>query len=219
MTRQKRGSSDGGTAHQQSVHQILEAAQMCWKAVTTLQASDDINPDGIFIEDTRRGEMHPQKKGQAYLLAYHQQMSNKTYWINAQDLWQEPLQDESGEPYTATVPENREIEVTDGALTLDSIETAEEQVTLETLSHRWAMRYVSVERQVSDSWGGDEPVAEQKRVWLPPKAIMYAFEQLEEVRTKIDLGADVQAPPFNAQKVLDPTEGLREPYEDQEGEQ
>jgi len=218
MTRSKRGNSDDGTAHQKSVHQILEAAQATWKAVTKLQAESDINPDGIFIEELRRRQVHPQKQAQAHLLGYHQLIANKTYWINAQDLWQEELANERGEEYTVRVPKDPEITVKGAGIDLENVETQEETLSLEKLSHRWSMRYVTVNKVTSDSWGSDETIVERKRIWLPPKAILYAFEQLEEVRTKIDLGADVQAPPFNAEKVLDPAEGLREPYSDQEGE-
>lgn len=212
MTR--RASDTQSTAHTKSVTAIMKAAQSAWQAVTKLQAEDSVNPDGVFAED-RNGSMHPQKESHARLMGYHNLLANKTYWIGAAELWQEPLKLETGDPYQAVVPASKEVTVGDNELRMQDLETKRETISLETLSHRWAMRYITVNRTKKGSWGSENKTVQQKRVWLPPRAIMLAFDRLEEVRAKINMGADLDTPDWRAEKVLDPTEGVRDPYGDQ----
>lgn len=204
-------------SHTSTVRQIVEAAEKTWQALLQLQASSKVNPNGVFVEeDSYRQSMHPQKKAHSYLLGYHQLIANKTYTVRAQDLWEEPLKHKTGHVYTAEVPANTVVELDGRELELANIETRSEAISLETLHYHWGMRHISVKRVKGDSWEDEELKMEQERVWLPPKAIELAYERLEDVRAKIDLGAELGKPDWHADKVLDPTDGLREPYEDQE---
>jgi len=215
VSRPSRSPSDGeGTAHQKSVARILDTAHQAWQALTELQATDHINPEGVFA--SAAGEQNPQKRAHDWVMGYRNLIGNKTYWIQAKDLWQDPITDERGRAYQATVPVEDVIHI-DGNLAIDAVETETEKITLETLHHRWALRDVTVVRQEQSTWGSGETIREQRRVWLPPKAIMLLFDRLEDLRSTIGLGADVEPPGFSAEKVLDPTEGLREPHSEQEG--
>lgn len=208
---------ESSASHTSTVRQIVEAASNTWQALLHLQASDTVNPDGVFItEDTHHGSVHPQKKAHSHLLGYHSLIANNTYTVRAQDLWQEPLQSETGHPYFVEVPGEDTVTLDSDNLELSKVETDLEKLTLETLSHRWGMRYITVEQVTRGSYGGVERSVEQRRIWLPPKAMELAYEQLEDVRAKIGLGAELGTPDYHETTVLDPTEGVREPYEDQE---
>jgi hypothetical protein len=198
--------NDSHIAHTSTVRQIIESQQATWKAILNLQATDDMNPDGVFVESNRFGSLHPQKKAHTYLLGYHNLMANKTYWAKAKDVWQEELKLENGDEYEIEVPENDTLSLNGSDLTLDNVDTDTETITLETLSHNWAFRYVTVERAVSDSFQEEQLQNERKRVWLSPRGIQLAFEQLEEVRSKIGIAAEIETPGWRSDEPLSLTE-------------
>ena len=202
-------------AHNTSVRQILDAAQNSWQAVTQLQASDDLSPDAVFAVEPRHGGVSLLRRANAHLLSYHSLVANKQYTVNAADLWEETITDARGDPYEVTVPANAEVWVERDNLRLADIETASETLALETLGDRWAFRHVTVHRERPSSFGATQVETAKRRVWLPPKAIALVFNQLEDVRAKLQLGVDIKAPDWDAQKVLDPTEGLRDPYSEE----
>lgn len=188
-------------SHIRTVQQIIEAVQATWKALMKLRGEDNINPDGVFVNSDKYRRSHPQKKAHALLLGYHNTLANKTYWVKARDLWQENLLEANGDEYTITVPESDTVSV-DGNVEIDKMDTKEEPINLEMLNRRWSMRYIKVEQIQKDSFYGAQTETVQKRLWLPPKALNLAFEQLEEVRTKIKLGADVKAPGWRSEEPL-----------------
>lgn len=196
-------------AHNNTVRKILESSHATWKSLLELQATDNMNPDGIFLDPEVHANRHPQKRAHSQLIGYHQLIANKTYTIKADDLWREELQQENGDVYEVEVPENGEVQV-DDEVSLETIETKKEAISLETLHHRWGMRYIDVVQYVESSWGGRQTEHYQRRVWLPPKAIALAFEQLEEVRSKVNLAADVDADDWKGHKVLNAS-GVRDP--------
>lgn len=197
----KSRNNDHSISHVQTVNQIIEAQQATWKAIMRLRGKDDINPDGVFVDPDAFKRVHPQKKAHAYLLSYHNTLANKTYWVKARDLWQENLTTDDGDEYTVTVPDTDIAEV-EGEITLEKMPTTEEQISLEMLNHRWSMRHITVEQVTRDSYYGAQTERVRKRIWLPPRALNLAFEQLEEVRTKIKLGADVKAPAWRSEEPL-----------------
>lgn len=201
-----RNEANTSVSHTNSVQQIIESERATWKAILQMQAADDINPDGVFVDDSRYGSIHPQKRAHSYVLAYHNMMANKTYWIKAGDLWQEEIVLENGDAYRVDVPRDSTIELDGGDLSIHNIPTNEEKLTLETLGHRWAFRYVTVERSETGSYGETLNRAERKRVWLPPKAIYKAFEQLEEVRSQIGIAAEIETPGWRSEEPLSLTE-------------
>jgi hypothetical protein len=139
-------------------------------------------------------------------------IANKTYTIRAQDMWTEPIENEKGNPYEVTVPDDNTVHVNGDELSLESVETTTERLSLETLHYRWGMRYITVKHTRRGSYGHESGEVDQKRVWLPPRAMQHAFEQLEDVRAKIGFGADLPKPDWRSEKVLDPNEGVRDPY-------
>ena len=179
-----------------------------------MQAADEINPDGVFVRDERHGTTHPQKQAHSHLLGYHQLIANKEYTVRAQDMWQEELKDRAGHTYEVTVPANRVVDLDADTLTLDSIETTTEALSLETLHYRWGLRSIEVRHERRDSWSGAVTNTSRERVWLPPKGIQLAFEQLEDVRAKIGLAAELGTPDYHETTVLDPVDGVREPHEE-----
>lgn len=207
--------TDKGPNHNATVRQVIEAAHNTWQALLQLQAADDINPDGVFVPPRKYGDVHPQKQVHARLLGYHQLIANKTYTIRAQDMWTEQIVDESGHPYMVEVPAEETVHVNGDDLSLTAIDTEVEPLTLETLHYRWGMRYITVQHSRTGSYGRETGEVEQRRIWMPPRAMQLAFEQLEDVRAKIGFGADLPTPDYHEKTVLDPTEGVREPYEDQ----
>lgn len=208
-------NADKGPNHNTTVRQVIEAAHTTWQALLQLQAADDINPDGVFVPKTQYGDVHPQKQVHARLLGYHQLIANKTYTIRAQDMWTEQIVDEKGSPYMVEVPADDIVHVDGDEVTLEAIETAEEPLTLETLHYQWGMRYITVEQTQTGSYGRETGETHQRRIWMPPRAMQLAFEQLEDVRAKIGFGADLPKPDWRAEKVLDPQEGVRDPYGDE----
>lgn len=209
-------NDDESASHTSSVRQIIEAAHNTWQALLQLQASDDVNPDGVFVQTHDYGSIHPQKKAHSHLIGYHQLIANKAYTVRAQNMWEAELKTEAGKIYQIDVPASETVYLDDESLELANVKTVTETLTLEQLNHRWGMRYITVERLSRGSWGDSEKTVEQRRLWLPPKGIELAFEQLEDVRAKIGLSADLGTPDYHEKTVLDPAEGVREPYEDQE---
>lgn len=207
---------DQSASHTSSVRQIIEAAQNTWQALLQLQASDQVNPDGVFIDGGYRSNLHPQKKAHSHLLGYHQLIANKTYTVRAQDMWEQPVKTEGGHTYRVEVPEHETVYLDNETLELANIETTHERITLETLNHRWGMRYITVNKTVRGSYGSEERDITQRRLWLPPKGLQLAFEQLEDVRASVGLAAELGTPDYHETTVLDPEDGVREPYEDQE---
>lgn len=210
-----RSNEDSAASHSSTVQQIVQSAQRTWQALLQLQAADEINPDGVFVQD-ERGSTHPQKQAHSHLLGYHQLIANKEYTVRAQDMWQEELQDRAGHTYEVTVPAKNVVELDADTVTLDAIETTTETLSLETLHYRWGLRSIEVHHERRSSWGDTVTDTSRERVWLPPKGIQLAFEQLEDVRAKIGLAAELGTPDWHGDKVLSPGEGMREPYEDQE---
>jgi len=206
-------------AHSNTVRQILEAAQNTWRAVSQMESEDQLHPDGVFLDADGYGDKHIQKRAHTHLMSYHKLVASKQYWIHADEKWQAYIKDRHGKELTITVPEKDEIHVDQDGVSIGDIETVEEPVSLELLSDRWSFRYVDVVSELPNSYGTTEEMREKKRVWLPPRAIALLFEQLEAVRAEIQLGADIDAKGWRADKVLDPTDGLREPYSEQEDEE
>lgn len=197
----KSRNQDHSVSHVKTVQQIMEAQVATWKALMRLRSEDEVNPDGVFVDADAFRRVHPQKKAHAYLLGYHNTLANKTYWVKARDLWQENLTTDTGEEYTITAPDTDSVEI-QGKVKLEKMPTREEPISLEMLNRRWSMRHITVHKVVKDSFAGAQTETMQKRVWLPPRAMNLAFEQLEEVRTKIKLGADVKAPGWRSEEPL-----------------
>lgn len=209
-----RSADEKSVSHSSAIRQIVNSAENTWQALLQLQAADDINPDGVFVEPNN-SRVHPQKQAHSHLLGYHQLIANKEYTVRAQDMWEEELKDESGYTYQIKVPEKNRVHIDSDTLTLDDIDTDTEALSLETIHLNWGLRYIEVVSEKSWSYGNRETDVSRKRVWLPPKGIQLAFEQLEDVRAKIGLGAELGTPDWRAEKVLDPMEGVREPYGDE----
>lgn len=204
--------NDASANHSETVRQVLQSAQRTWEACLNLEAADDINPDGVFVPAQDYGDMHPQKAAHTHLLGYHQLIANKAYTVRAQDLWTEEVTDEAGHAIEVAVPATDHIYLDAGeSLAIGNVPTETETITLETLHHKWSQRAVTVESRERGSWGDQLGETTTRRVWLSPRAIVAAFDQLEDVRAKIGFGADLPTPDWRAQKVLDPNEGVREP--------
>lgn len=209
-----RSNDDKSVSHSSAIRQIVNSAEKTWQALLQLQAADDINPDGVFV-DPNPQRMHPQKQAHSHLLGYHQLIANKEYTVRAQDMWEQELEDDAGHVYQIEVPKAHTVHIDGDDVTLDDIETREEPLSLETLHWQWGLRYIEVVSELRGSYGDRETTVNRKRIWLPPKGIQLAFEQLEDVRAKIGLGAELGTPDWRAEKVLDPEEGVRDPYGDE----
>lgn len=199
-------SDSNAVSHTNAVRSIVEAAQQSYQALLKLQALDDINPDGILVDDDGYGGIHPQKAAHSYLLGYHYQLSKKSYTVNAQDYWQESLAGEDGETYTITVPSETDVSLSadEGEFSLDAVETTSEELSLENMSHRWAFRYITITREVDSPYDerGWHKETQRRRLWLPPRALHLAFEQLEDVRAKINLAAEIETPGWHSQEPI-----------------
>jgi hypothetical protein len=207
MVKMAKNSTSTAVSHTNAVKDIVQAGRNAYEAILKLQSVNDINADGVFVESTRGSEPHPQKAAHAYLLGYHYQLAKKSYWINAKDYWQDPVTDDAGNPYLAVVPDGTDFEITkespDDSITLDDISTKTEKLRLETVGHRWSFRTVTFRYNASSPYReSDEMHAEQKRVWLPPRGLQLLFEQLENVRSKIGLAADVEEPGWRSDEPV-----------------
>lgn len=196
-------SESTAVSHTNAVKDVIQAARQSYQSLLYLQSYEDVNPDGVFIPDAPRGENeHPQKAAHSHILGYHYQLAKKTLWIQAKDLWQEPIKDGTGSVYEVTVPDGTEFTVSlddSHHLSLDDIPTKTEQLRLESLSHHWSFRSVTIH------YDYDSPYRERqngqteiKRVWLPPRALQLLFERLNSVRAKLGLDADVDEPSWRS---------------------
>lgn len=199
-------SESTAVSHTHAVKAITQAAQNAYESLLQLQSVDDINPDGVFVHDTRGSGLHPQKAAHSYVLGYHYQLAKKSYWIKAKDNWQEDLTGDAGETYEATVPAEDEFTITtedaSTAVTLSDVETTAEPLSLESLSHRWSYRHVTINYKQESPYRERTTTTEKRRVWLPPRGMQLAFEQLENVRAKIGLGADIETPGWRSDEPV-----------------
>lgn len=199
-------SDTNAVSHTSAVRAIVESAQQTYQALLKLQALDDINPDGILLQNNQRGSIHPQKAAHAYLLGYHYQLSKNTYTVKAKDYWESPLTLENGTEYQITVPTKDTVTLPKDTeeFSLNDVDTDTETLSLENLSHRWAFRYITIQRNVDNPYDsqGEHTTSTRRRLWLPPRALHLAFEQLEDVRAKINLAAEIETPGWHSEEPI-----------------
>lgn len=190
-------SDSANVSHRSASQAIDEISTYTWQSIVKMQASEHTDPDCIFDPPGIQRQSH------AYLLGYHHRIANKTYTVNAQDYWEPEIKTKNGDTYEIETPEEHTIDLDEhDSLTADTVPTQTEKFSLETLSDRWTMRQLRTVYTQSDSYGTGERVQEMKKLWLPPRAIVLAYEQLEDVRAKIGLAADIETPGWRSDEPL-----------------
>jgi len=195
-------------SHTNAVKDIIEVSRQSAKALLHLQSSENINPDGVFVEESTRGSnKHPQIVAHARILAYQYQLAKNTYTAQAADLWENPIKTEAGRPYEVSVPEQTQITLTDDndRVDLNTISTTTEELKLETLSYRWSFRTVNIQYNTNTPYRETDDIkTDTKRVWLPPRGLQLLLERLEDVRDKLGLAADIDEPTWRSDEPLTP---------------
>jgi len=204
-----RETESTAVSHTNAVKDIIEVSRQSAKALLQLQSSENINPDGVFVDQTTRGSnKHPQIVAHSHILAYQYQLAKNTYTAQAADLWENPIATEAGRPYEVTVPATTEITLTDDdddRVDLNTVPTTTEELKLETLSYRWSFRTVNIRYDINTPYREtDDMKTETKRVWLPPRGLQSLFERLEDVRDKLGLAADTEEPTWRSDEPLSP---------------
>jgi len=156
---------------------------------------------------------HPQQDAHAYVLLYAHVVANRSYWVGANDLFTEPITKPGGDTYTATVPAETTIDYhtehgdpDNVVVTIDDIETTQEELTLEFLNYNWQSRQVTVTIKNESPYHQYTTKTIEKDVRLPPRAATLVFQQLDELAGKLGFLAE-------AQSSL-PTGGFKEVAED-----
>jgi len=201
-------SESTAVSHTNAVKDIIEVSRQSSKALLQLQSSENINPNGVFVDQTTRGSnTHPQIVAHSHILAYQYQLAKNTYTAQAADLWQNPIETEAGRPYKIMVPEKTQITLTDDndRVDLNTIPTTTEELKLETLSYRWSFRTVNIQYNTNTPYRETDDIkTDTKRVWLPPRGLQLLLERLEDVRDKLGLAADIDEPTWRSDEPLTP---------------
>lgn len=193
MTRQESNS-----AHNRAVQAISDARTHVRKYHFDLERAN-VPDDQIFVRSDSPN--HPQKTAHAALMDYYREINQTEYILMFDDLWKEELEDAAGNELTVQVPKATTVEktVTEGDIDnmipdLDSIETTAEPVSLERLGYKWAGRTITVEATVDSPYRKTDRQVEQIRLWLPPKFIKAAYDQINDCLSKVGLLAKTSAP-------------------------
>lgn len=191
--------NESNSAHSQAVQAISGARQHVRKYHFDLERSN-VPDDQIFVQSTNPD--HPQKNAHAALMDYYSEINQVEYIVMFDDLWQEEFTDAAGNELTVTVPKEETVTKTVNERTginnmipdMGEIETREENLSLERLSHKWAGRTITVEATVDSPYRDTEQQVEQVRLWLPPKFIKAAYSQLNDCLSQVGLLAKTKAP-------------------------
>lgn len=187
-------------AHKSAVSDILQARRQALQWLARMNVARGIDWDSPIVRGNQtQYEQHPQRPAHGYLLLYAQNVGNKSYWVEEKELFTEPLKTPTGETYTATVPvqQNYEFESNQygqGSVTpsLSDLETTEEEIRLETLTYKWQNRQVSVTIEHTSPYTQADRTREVIDLWLPPRAISLAFQQLDELAASLNFLADAK---------------------------
>lgn len=192
-------SDHRNAAHQSAVSDILSARRQALRWLMRLQSASGVDWDSPLIGgEQTQFERHPQPMAHAYTLLYARNVANKSYWPKEKDLFIKDLSGPNGDTYHITVPVSAEytVETTgnpeDVPITLDMFETTSETISLETLNYKWESRQVTVEVQSRSFYRPPETVERVVDLWLPPKAISLAFQQLDELAASLEFLADAK---------------------------
>lgn len=192
--------SSSRSAHGAAIQALTNARQNTRNYRFLMEKSDRVVEDAIFIDPD--DDNHPQKLAHAALIDYHEEVNQPEYTVKMNKLWQKDLAGQGGNPITIEVPREDRVRkvVTDEDINSvlpdrSELETREETISLETLSHKWSGRSLEVEiERDSAYYEVPEPRVETVRLWLPPKAIKAAYRQLNSALSKIGLLAQTSAP-------------------------
>lgn len=188
------------TAHSAAIQALTDARQNTRKYVFLMERSDNVSEDAVFVDPNVSD--HPQKLAHSAVLDFQREVSQPEYTLKMDNIWQENLTDDAGNDIEIEVPEDNATvrkSVTDGDSSVlpdrSEIDTRTETVSLESLSHRWSGRSITViVEKDSPYYPSSDPEASELRVWLPPKAIKPAYDQLNSALSKIGLLAQTSAP-------------------------
>lgn len=202
-------------AHQSAVSDILGARRKAheWAMKMTMAANLDWNSP-IVNDNTSQFAQHPQRPAHAYTLFYTKHVANSAYWPREKDLFVDDIETPSGDVYEVevpVVPDDYEMEVRDGdvegvAPTLQDLETTTETLSLETLTYKWEDRTIEFKVRSDSVYHQVDEATVSIDLWLPPKAISLALQQLDELAATLGFLAD-------AEDTL-PTWGFEEVQED-----
>lgn len=193
-------SNQSTTAHSAAISAISDARQNTRKYIYAMERSDRVQWDAIFVDPDE--PEHPQKMAHAALMDFHGQVGQSEYIIKVDQLWQDNLEEPNGDSIEVQVPANDPVEITvddkngvDNMLPdRDDIETTAETVSLEMLHYRWSGRSVDVHATVDSPYYNADARKETLRLWLPPKAIVAAYDRLNDALSKLNLLAKTEAP-------------------------
>lgn len=192
--------SAGRSAHGAAIKALTDARQNTRNYRFLMEKSDRVVEDAIFIDPD--DDNHPQKLAHAALIDFHEEVNQPEYTVKMNDVWQETLSGQDGEEITVEVPREdrvRKVATDDDINSVlpdrEGIDTKTEHVSLESLSHRWSGRCITVVVEQDSPYYASSGTREKKvRVWLPPKAIKAAYRQLNSALSKIGLLAQTSAP-------------------------
>jgi len=187
-------------AHQSAITDILQSRRNALQWLMKLSVSQNIDWESPIIhENGTQFTQHPQRPAHGYTLLYAQNVANKSYWAQEKDLFTKPIKTPTGDTYHAEVPVQQEYniftsEYDTNALTptLSDLETEQEPITLETLNYKWQNRQVDVMVHFQSPYSDVEQQSMQIDLWLPPKAISLAFQQLDQLAASLDFLAEAK---------------------------
>lgn len=187
-------------AHQSAISDILQSRRQALQWLMKLSVAKNIDWESpiIHTNPTQFGQ-HPQRPAHGYTLLYAQNVANKSYWAQEKDLFIGDIKTPKGDTYHATVPvqqdyhiETTEYHTSNLSPTLSDLETEEEPVSLETLNYKWQNRQVDVTVHFNSPYSDVKRDTLQIDLWLPPKAISLAFQQLDELAASLDFLAEAK---------------------------
>lgn len=188
------------SAHSAALKAITDARRNTRNYRFLMEKSDRVQDDAIFVDPNE--DKHPQKLAHAALIDFQQELAQPEYTVMMNDVWSETLSDDAGKDIEIEVPKNETVTKVIGSRgdpenvlpERRNIETKTESLSLETLSHKWSGRTITVQIEWDSPYYANSDKTRTVRLWLPPKAIKVAYSQLNSALSKIGLLANTSAP-------------------------
>lgn len=188
------------SAHSAALKAITDARRNTRNYRFLMEKSDRVQDDAVFVDPSE--DNHPQKLAHSAVIDFQQELAQPEYTVMMNDIWSEKLSDDTGDEIEIEVPREESVKKVIGSREdpenvlpeRENIETKTETLSLETLSHRWSGRTITVHIEWDSPYYADNDETRTVRLWLPPKAIKVAYSQLNSALSKMGLLADTSAP-------------------------